>query len=220
MIKITKAIFVLLPLLATPLLSATEQEAKEKVAKLLRESAEQFLAVIEDVDEEQWNFKGSGLRHSIGEEAEHVAFAEQELQQVILKALQDKAEPEKAKKLAGKEELVREKMLDPDKTAESYKRREKLNSKLEVLEYFGAAHKKLIQQLQGSRNLEVQIYRHPVAEYGDLTALQWFYYIAYHKLRHCKQIEIIKSHADYPSRVRKTSREPLPWAAPAPVAAE
>jgi DinB superfamily len=186
---------------------AQEAAAKAKVKALLEESAQEFLDVINDVNEEQWNFKGTGLRHSIGEEAEHVAFAEQDLQRVILKALKAPANPKRAKELKGKETEVRKLMLEAEKGAENYRPRGRLNSKLEVLEYFPMAHNKLLQLLAGSQDLNTHIYKHPSKDYGELTALQWFYYVAYHKQRHVMQIKAIKAHQDYPGRVRTASLE-------------
>jgi DinB superfamily len=186
----------------SPSVYAQEAADKAKVQALLEKSAQEFLAAIDDVNEQQWSFKGNGLRHSIGEEAEHVCFAEQELQRVILSALKSPADPKRAAELKGKEEKVRTLMLDAEKGAENFEARGRLNSKLEVLEYFPQAHKKLLQLLAGSKDLSTHIYKHPSKKYGDLTALQWFYYVAYHKERHVKQIEAIKAHADYPGRVR------------------
>lgn len=182
-------------------------ESKGAIEALLKQSAKEFLAVIDNVNEEQWNFKAGNLRHSIGEEAEHVSFAEQELQKVLMAALKSGNDPAKAAQLKGKEAKVRELMLDAAKGAENFKPRGRINSKLEVLEYFSAAHTKLLQLLAGAQGLDTNIYKHPNKDYGELTARQWFYYIAYHKQRHVKQIEAIKAHPDYPGRVRKASLE-------------
>lgn len=186
---------------------AQEAAAKAKVEALLKQSAKEFLDVIGDVNEDQWRFKGNGIRHSIGDEAEHVAFAEQELQRVILNALKSNADPKRAAQLKGKETEVRVLMLDAPKGAENYQPRGRLNSKLEVLEYFPIAHNKLLQMLAGSQDLSTHIYKHPSKDYGELTALQWFYYVAYHKQRHIKQIRAIKAHQDYPGRVRTAESE-------------
>jgi hypothetical protein len=113
----------------------------------------------------------------------------------------------RAAELKGKEGTVRKLMLEATKGAENFRPDGRLNSKLEVLEYFGMAHKKLLQLLADAQELETHIYKHPSKDYGELTGLQWFYYIAYHKMRHSKQIEAIKSNADYPGRVRKAAVE-------------
>jgi hypothetical protein len=209
MMRFSSVILLLLFSVAFPVSSGAQQAAaKAKVEALLKQSAKEFLAAIDDVNEEQWSFKGSGLRHSIGDEAEHVSFAEQELQRVINNALKSAANPKRAAELKGKEVEVRKLMLEREKAVENYEPRGRLNSKLEILEYFPIAHNKLLQLLAGSQDLENRIFKHPNKDYGELTALQWFYYVAYHKQRHVKQIEAIKAHQDYPGRVRKASLEP------------
>lgn len=199
------AFLILLAFAATAPAASAQDASKAKIEALLKQSAEEFLAVIDNVTPEQWNFKAGNIRHSIGEEAEHVSFAEQELQKVIMAALRNTNDPKKGAELKGKETQVRELMLGAEKGAENFRPRGRINSKLEVLEYFAAAHNKLLQLLAGANDLDSHIYKHPNKDYGEMTARQWFYYIAYHKQRHVKQIESIKAHPDYPGRVRKAS---------------
>lgn len=195
---------------------AQTTDSKAKIEALLKQSAKEFLAVIDNVSAKQWNFKAGTLRHSIGEEAEHVCFSEQELQKVLQAALKVN-DPKKTAELKGKEEEVRELMLGAGKGAENFRPRGRINSKLEVLEYFSAAHDKLLKVLAGAQGLDSGYYKHPNKDYGELTTRQWFYYIAYHKQRHIKQIEAIKAHPDYPGRVRKASLE-LPGGQAVPLA--
>ena len=124
------------------------------------------------------------------------------MQQIIGKALKSTAQPAAAAKLKGKEVEIRRLMLEREKGAENFKPRGRLLSKLEVLEYFTAAHQKLMQQLAGAKDIDNYIYKHPNKDYGEMTARQWFYYVAYHKMRHTRQIEAIKAHKDFPGRVR------------------
>lgn len=209
MMRLPRSVFSIFLALAATVLPAPAQDAsKAKIEALLKKSAEEFLQVIDNVSPEQWNFKAGNIRHSIGEEAEHVSFAEQELQKVIQAGLRSSADAKKGAELKGKEEKVRELMLHAEKGAENFRPRGRINSKLEVLEYFAAAHNKLLQLLAGAQDLDTHVYKHPNKDYGELTVRQWFYYIAYHKQRHVKQIETIKAHPDYPGRVRQASLEP------------
>lgn len=153
--------------------------------KVLQASAERFLAVLERVEEADWNFRPKGFRHTLGQEAEHAALAHQELQGVVTKALSREEQPERAKALVGKEEMIRERMIDSASKAENYAVRNSLRSKAEVLEFFQSAHGKALRLLGAVPNPGVHIYKHPYSKvYGELTALQWFYYIAYHCERH------------------------------------
>lgn len=166
--------------------------------KTLEDAAAKFRSLIKDLTEAQWNFKTEPRAHSIGEEAEHVAQAQQELQYVIGKAVTEPAKPEVAKKLGAKERTLRKLLLEGEQKAESYKPPHRLKTKAEVLEYFNTAHGKALTLLRTTPDLGTHTFTHPVVEYGDLTALQWFYYMAYHNLKHCMQIAQIMAHQDFP----------------------
>ena len=71
----------------------------------------------------------------------------------------------------------------------------------EVLEYCGKANRSLMELLAGSDDLDETVYEHPDDEIGYLTGRQWFYYIAYHRLRHIEQIEAVMSHENFPRRI-------------------
>lgn len=166
--------------------------------KTLEDAAAKFRSLIKDVNEAQWNFKTGPKAHSIGDEAEHVAQSEQDLQYVIGKAVTSPANPELAKRLGAKERTLRKLLLEGEQNAERYKPAHRLKTKAEVLEYFNTAHGKALTLLRTTPDLGTHTFTHPVVEYGDLTGLQWFYYMAYHNLKHCMQIEQIMAHQDFP----------------------
>lgn len=184
----------------SPARAQTEAEIAEVRAALER-GADRFLEVIADLDEEQWKFKGAGIAHSLGEEAEHIALSENDLQRVITTALKSEPNAAVAEALDGKEEELEEIMLG-EEAAEAYKAPGKIINKAEVTEFFQAAHAKLLRLLESSENLSRHVYKHPKSKIGELTALQWFYYIAYHRERHVRQIEAIMAHPDFPGRVQ------------------
>jgi hypothetical protein len=126
------------------------------------------------------------------------------LQRVLIKALEREAKPEKAKELVGKHKQVYDALMDREKPAEHFKPPNTLRSKAEVLEYINTAHRKLMSVAEAKRQFDVHIYTHPSKSIGDLNGVQWFYYIAYHKMRHMKQIETVMAHPDFPGQVKKT----------------
>ena len=191
------------PVSRAPAQTPSETEA---VLKVHQEAHETFLKLIENISNEQWRFKTSKLSHTIGEEAEHIALAENDLQKVILRALDSEKDLAKAEALAGKENKVRRLMLSPQRRAESFKPPNRLKSKAEVHEFYRRAHRSLLRGIEAKPELEGYIYEHPnkKLQYGELTALQWYYYIAYHKLRHCEQIKEIMAQPDFPGGARKT----------------
>ncbi len=170
------------------------------VEKLLNDGKERFLERIQSVSDSEWNLRIGEFRRTVGEEAEHVALSENDLQQLVAKALQEGLRPTLAAPLEGKEEMLRE--FFAKNTAENYRPRKTLISLPEVLEYYGKANRKLMRLLADSEGLGEAVYEHPNDEIGYLTGLQWFYYIAYHRLLHTKRIEAVMAHEDFPRRVR------------------
>ncbi|MBI1356031.1 MAG: hypothetical protein GC160_16950 [Acidobacteria bacterium] len=184
-------------------LSAATKEEIAEVDKLLRDGSDRFLALVKDLSPEQWNAKVPLIQHSIGEEAEHIALSENELQQVVLQAMQAAPAPGAAERLKGKQAKLKEVMLGKD-AAENFQSPNKIANKAELLEYFPLVHKKLIAMWDSTkeREMDEHVYVHPLPKVGELNALQWFYYIALHRERHIRQIEAIKSHPDFPGQTQ------------------
>ncbi len=155
-------------------------------------------SLLDRIDEVYWQFKPAGFNHSIGEEMEHLALAHQDLQGVFTRALKQGEQAEKAKALAGKEEFLRGRMLDPENKAENYKVKNILQSKAEVAEYFNKAHRKALEVIRAVPDPSLYVFRHPSATYGDLTGLQWLYYLVYHGERHAIWLETILDHPEFP----------------------
>jgi hypothetical protein len=200
-----------LTMLVAALLSGVPVAAQDAaqiaaVRKTFEEAGTTFLGLIQNLTEEQWKFKPAGAHHSVGDEAEHVALSENDLQHVILQAMKGPVNREAAKLLAGKEKRVKEMMLNPETQAENYKPKGKLKTQPEVVEYFTRAHDYALNALQKTPELSLHVLGHPHKDYNDLTAYQWYYYIAYHTLRHCKQIEQITADASFPGGPRKSAK--------------
>jgi len=157
--------------------------------KVLQDSADNFADVVGDLQGVDWQFRGEGFRHSIGEEAEHAALAHQALQSIVRRALGRDPNPERARELVNKKDFLYTQLLQGPMRPENYTPKGTLLSKAEVLEYFAVAHEKAMKLLKTAQNLDVHVYKHPSPTYGELTALQWFYYIAYHTQRHTRSIQ-------------------------------
>ncbi len=170
------------------------------VEKLLNDGSQQFLDLIQSVREDEWNFRIRQIRHTIGEEAEHAALSENDLQKQVKLALEKGPRPSLASPLKGKEDVLKE--FFAENVAEAFRARKTLINVAEILEYYAKANRGLMRLLASSEGLGKAVYKHPSEKIGDLTGLQWFYYIAYHRLRHINQIKAIMAHADFPRRVR------------------
>jgi hypothetical protein len=180
--------------LAGPVSAPAQTKAEfDKVEKLLADGKKHFLEVIAKVTDEQWNAHAPGIRHSIGEEAEHIALSENELQQVIMAALRGTEQPAAPERLKGKVAVVEEVLLGKDAVAEGFTPPKKIVNREELLEFYGAANRKLTALFESCRDKPMAklVYEHPNAKIGELNGLQWFYYIAYHRERHIRQIEAL-----------------------------
>ena len=167
------------------------------VEKQLKALGDHVNALLDRTDEVYWQFKPTGFRHSIGEEMEHLALAHQDLQGVFVRALKKGEQAEKAGSLSGKEEFLRERMLDPENKAEDYAVKNILQSKAEVAEYFKTAQRKALEVIRSVPDPSLYVYKHPSATYGELTGLQWLYYLVYHGERHAIWIEKMLDHPEF-----------------------
>ncbi|MCB1022223.1 MAG: DinB family protein [Bryobacterales bacterium] len=193
-------------LLAAPAPAQTKADY-DKIEKLLNDGKAEFLSLLDKVTDEQWNVHAPNIRHSIGEEAEHIALSENDLQQVIQGALRSPEQPAAPQRLAGKLEVIHEVLLGKDAVAEGYDPPKKLINKAEVLEFYAAGNRKLMALLASSRDkpLAQHVYVHPSSKIGELTGLQWFYYIAYHRERHIRQIKALLENPAIPGAVQSAA---------------
>jgi hypothetical protein len=200
--------FTLVFTLMTAALCAQPADERALVAKMLQAGSDRFLGLLDTVDEKQWNFRPETFRHSIAEEAEHIAMSESGLQQVIHRALEVDPKPGLDEELGGKEELLREFFLGKESAAEKFDAPGRLASKAEVVQFYLDAHERLLALLEQAENLHLRGARHPNPAIGPLTGLQWFHYIAYHRERHVRQIERILDHPDLPGKVIRVGAPP------------
>lgn len=186
-------------LLLLPASAPAQSKAEiEKVAKLLDDGAERFTALVAQVTDEQWNYRVPGIAHTLGEEIEHVSLSEHELPRVVDRALTSPAEP--GMENPAKVEELREFFLGKDARAENFKAQNKVVNRAEYEELFGPAHDRMMAKLRGSENLSQHFFR--VSRFGKLSGLQLFYYMAFHRERHIRQMEALLAHPDMPgSRV-------------------
>lgn len=198
----------LVSLIAGPSFASAQTKAElDKIAKILDDGKKHFLELVNKVTDEQWNAHAPGIRHSIGEEAEHIALSENELQQVILAALRSPEQPAAPERLKGKVAVIEEVLLGKDAVAEGYDPPKKLINRGEVLEFYAAANRKLTALLESSRETPIaqHVYVHPNEKIGELNGLQWFYYIAYHRERHIRQMEALLVHPAIPGSTQSAA---------------
>src|SRR5215467_8032508 len=179
--------------------SITPQE-RSHVIKLLKDSEAEYLAAIENVSEEQWKWKPSPDRWSVGETAEHILLAETALFGGVQRALQSQVNPDWQTKTAGKTEFIEKVMPDRSHKATAPEQiRPQGLSKEEVIKRFKAVRATTIQFAEGTQiALKEHTYDHTFPVFGTLNAYQWLIYIPLHNIRHNQQIAEVKASPGYP----------------------
>ena len=195
----------LLFLLGTlPLLGADAHmtaEERTKVLNWFEESRKEFLAAIDGVSEEQWKWKPTPERWSVGETAEHIVLAEEMLFGNVQKAVASPVNPDWAEQTKGKTEFILQVMaprLGKAKAPEPIVPGGKLTQS-EVRERF---EKQRVAMVKFASDTDIPLkehtVQHPFPVFGTLNAYQWLIYIPLHTMRHDKQIAEVKATAGYP----------------------
>lgn len=187
-------VFALIATLSPATAQAQSEAEIEKVAKLLDGGAKRFQELVARITDEQWNYRPAGVAHTLGEEIEHVTLSEHELPRVVDRALQNPAEP--GLENPAKVDELREFFLGAESKAENFKSQNKIVNRAEYKELFGPAHDRMMAKLRNSKNLSQHFFR--VSRFGKLSGLQLFYYMAFHRERHIRQMEALLAHPDMP----------------------
>lgn len=184
--------------LATPSFVLAQADPKAEVRALFVKVADQFQKSLEGVSERQWNYKAPNQKHSIAELAEHAALSTNDLPQMAQRAVDAGPRPDLAATLQGQTKVVRDVMLSVEQPPENFRPAGRLATKADIDEYFPQARTKALFVLDSAKRLDVSVSRHPSKRIGDLTGVQWFYYISYLLQAHTEQIGRIKADPGYP----------------------
>jgi hypothetical protein len=184
--------------LAAPSFAQAQAEPKAEVRALFVKVADQFQKALAGVSEKQWNYKAPNQKHTIGALAEHAALSTNDLPQMAQRAIDAGPRPDLAATLKGQTQVVRDVMLSAKQPPENFRPVGRLVTKADIDEYFPQARSKALFMLDSSKNLEYSVSRHPSKRIGDLTGVQWFYYISYLLQAHTEQIGRIKADPGYP----------------------
>lgn len=176
-------------------------EERAKVVSLMLSSQKEYLDLLENVNEAQWNYKPSPFKWSVGQTAEHIMLAENLLFGVVQRALQQKPNPDWESKTAGKEQVL-ERIL-PGRVGKAQAPFEiRPSGKLtreEVIKRFKELRAKALAFAQQTDlPLKQHTLDNPFPVFSTLNAYDWLLYIPFHNLRHDKQIMEVKASPGYP----------------------
>ena len=150
----------------------TEQRAH--ALELLNNSEKEFLSATDGLTDEQWNFKASPEKWSIGQTAEHIMLSETLIFSAVMGAMQSPADPDWEQKAAGKAEAVEKAMLNRTTKAQAPEPlipQSKL-SREKILSRYKAAREKTI-AFAKTTELPLQEHFLPNPFFGALNGYVW-----------------------------------------------
>jgi hypothetical protein len=174
---------------------------------MLDTTAKDFLALIDGVTEEQWKWKSSPDRWSVGECAEHVILSERLLYETALQALKNPADPDWASKTGSKAAFLKKVMPNRNPGGAGG-----AQAPQEIVPTGTLAKDDLIRRFNESRTeirafvaaldqpAKEHIVVHPFPVFGNLNAYDWLIYVPLHTIRHSRQIIEVQQTAGYPSK--------------------
>ncbi|HEV3331887.1 MAG TPA: DinB family protein [Bryobacteraceae bacterium] len=197
------ALVVLLSLLLCAPLSAGDArmtpEERTKALNWLEESRKEFLAAIDGVTDQQWRWKPSPDRWSVGEVAEHIVLAEASQFANVKKAISSPANPAWEEKTKGKTETL---------VAVLAPRLGKAQAPEAIVPKGGMTPAQVKERFERQRveiarfatetDLPLKQYTIDNPFFGALNAYQWLIYAPLHTMRHDKQIAEVKATPGYP----------------------
>jgi DinB superfamily len=183
---------------ATTPLTTAEREA---ALNSLQATHDAFLKSIAGLSEKQWRFKPAPDRWSVAEVSEHIAVSEAKIfglvQGTIMKS---PLNPERRAEVAGKDELVLQKVPDRSQKAQApefLKPTNRWATRQELTKAFEDSRKATMDYVRTTNDdLRDHFGPHPLL--GTLDAYQWILLISAHSERHTKQIEEVKADPNFP----------------------
>ena len=179
------------------------KEERDKVIKALIDSQKELLGMIENLTDEQWNFRPAPFKWTIGQTAEHIALGEVLLFQAVEQALAAPANPDWEAKTMNKLQIIEGPMAGRAgraKAPEPIQPIGKNMSRAEIMKLLRDSRAKSMKFAQETNaDLKSHTRDHPFPIFGTLNAYQWLMYIPGHNFRHNKQIAEIKANPNFPA---------------------
>ena len=178
-----------------------DQSERDHLVNLLSESRDKVFISTDQLSVKQWTFRQNKESWSIGDNVEHLGLVEPILFGQVTSALVSDVNPNWAEATAGKENLLKEKLLDRST------RRDAPNAVLPAGSVEPAYARRVFKEhrdvslqftLETVKPLKAHTADHRRPVYGTLNAYQWLLFIAYHTLRHVKQIADVTCAPGFP----------------------
>ena len=180
----------------------TSQE-RAQLVQFLKDGEKEFMTAVSGVSDQQWKWKPTPQRWSVGECAEHIVLAEDMLWQAMQGALKNPASPDWEKQTAGKTELLLRVMAQRQGKAQAPEDIVPSGTmpRAEIMKRFAEERARSLKFAETTQlPLKEHLSPHPFPIFNPLSAYQWILYIPLHQMRHDKQVEEVKATAGYPAQ--------------------
>jgi uncharacterized damage-inducible protein DinB len=178
------------------------QAERARAVKDLEASRKAFLASIEGLTPEQWNFKPDDATWSIAECAEHITLSEGFILELVTKRVLASPAIEPTPEIRARDEQIVKSLSDRSK---KFKAPEMLQPTHQwpdpdaMAREFTTRRNRTIEFVRSTQeDLRAHAVPHPV--FQQMDGYQWLLLIAAHSGRHTTQIEEVKSHPNYPKK--------------------
>jgi hypothetical protein len=196
---------VLLPVMMLALVSFNFSDTKltdaerEMAVKELKQTRDHLLSVVEELTDEQLNFKSSPESWSVGECVEHLAISESSFSEMLQGALQAPADPSRRTEVKITDTDLMAMIVSRDKkvkTSEAFEPSGKFGTNGETLEAFTSKRDEHIDYVQ---NTEDDLRNHyGQLPFGTIDGYQILLFMSGHTERHVRQMEEVMAHPDFP----------------------
>jgi hypothetical protein len=186
---------------ASPAPTTLTPHERDAALRSLQATHDVFLKSIAGLSDRQWRFKPAPDRWSVAEVSEHIAVSESTLLALVqTKFMTSPADPSKRTEVAGKDQIVLERIPDRSHKAQApefLKPTNRWATREELTKAFEDSRKATMDYVR-TTNDDLRDHFGPHPALGTLDAYQWILLISAHSERHTKQIEEVKADPNFP----------------------
>ena len=178
--------------------------AKERadLIQSLQDARKEFMESVSGLSDQQWRWKPTPERWSVGECAEHIVLSEEMLFSKAKEAMHNPPDPDWEKKTAAKTDILlsvmaqrKGKATAPEEIVPSGKM-----ARADIMSHYAKQRAATIKFVETTDiALKEHVAPHPFPIFNPLNAYQWVLYIPLHNMRHDKQIAEVKATPGFPS---------------------
>lgn len=210
MIRCAGVVLVVLAALASGPVSAADDpgmtaDERQKLLSYLDRSQQELEGLLDGVTEQQWHWKATPDRWSIGEVARHLLISEDYLFDQAMLAMKNPADPDWQTKTGTKTALLERALPDRTRRVQAPEPLNPLGdepmSRPQVLASFRQKRARTRQFAETTQlPLRAHLTKGLFPFFDPLNAYQFVLYIPLHMIRHNQQIAEVKATAGYPAR--------------------